>query len=312
MKTVMWEPGVTVREDAVVSIGVFDGVHLGHQALITSAAAEAHELGVACVAVTFDRDPDQVLTPDRAVPQLLSLADKCRFLEEAGADCVLVIPFDADLALLSPSLFLERVLLKAMRPRAVHVGVDFRFGRYAEGTVDSLVSAGRRAEFVVRAHELVTHDGVAITSTYIRGLVAAGEVQHAAVLLGRDHRVCGTVVKGRGAGLRDLGFPTANLLPTEHAALPADGVYAGWALLDETMYPAALSVGLPPTFPEAHDSLEAHILDLDADLYSAALTVGFSRRLRPQQRFDSTADLSAAIEADIADVRGSFSGASPR
>jgi riboflavin kinase/FMN adenylyltransferase len=300
---VRWEPDTAPLGEAVVAIGVFDGVHLGHQALIGHAAADGAMRGLPCVAVTFDRDPDQVVTPDAPAPQLLTLADKCRFLTAAGADRVLVVPFDTDLAALSPESFLERVLLAALEPHAVHVGVDFRFGHFAEGNVGTLRSAGEDFGFDVVAHDLVTSEGAPVTSTRIRTHVRRGEVDKAAALLGREHRVSGIVVRGRGAGVRDLGVPTANLLPVEHAALPADGVYAGWASLDARSRPAAVSVGLPPTFPGAHDRLEVHLLDLDEDLYGRNLTVGFTRRLRAQTRFDSHEQLSAAIKRDIEEVR---------
>ncbi|MDY0087627.1 MAG: bifunctional riboflavin kinase/FAD synthetase [Coriobacteriia bacterium] len=303
MSVVTWEPGAPFLGEAVVTIGVFDGVHLGHQALISSACSEARTSGSPCVAVTFDRDPDQVVTPENAAPQLLTVADKCRFLKRAGADTVLVIPFDVELALLAPGIFVEHVLLQALRPRGVHVGADFRFGRYAEGNVATLSAEGARHGFSVCAHDLLTWEGAPITSTYIRSLVARGDVSLAARLLGRDHRVTGSVVRGRGAGRRDLSVATANLLPSEHAALPADGVYAGWALVDGTLHKAALSVGVPPTFAGARHQLEAHVLDFDEDLYGRSLTVGFTRRLRSQRRFSSLVELSAAIKGDIEAAR---------
>ncbi len=299
---VTWERGTRPLGDAVAAIGVFDGVHIGHQSLVRHAAVDAASRGLQCVVVTFDRDPDQVVTPDSAAPQLLTLADKCRFIAEAGADRVLVVPFDADLATLSPRAFLEHVLLRALTPHAVHVGIDFRFGRAAEGTVETLHTAGTDAAFHVTAHELVAVDGTPVTSTRIRGLVAAGAIEGAAALLGRDHRATGLVVRGRGAGLRDLGVPTANLLPVEHAALPADGVYAGWAEFDGRQVPAAISVGVPPSFPSAHDRLEAHLIGVDEDLYGRTLTVGFTRRLRALMAFGSAAELAAAMKRDIGQV----------
>ncbi len=300
---VHWEKDTAPLGAAVAAIGVFDGVHVGHQALVGHAAADARKRGMQCVAVTFDRDPDQVVTPDTSAPQLLTLDDKSRFLLEAGADLVLVIPFDAELAARAPSDFLEHVLLAALSPRAVHVGLDFRFGHFAEGNVATLRGAGEHMGFSVHAHELVESGGEPVTSTRIRALIAAGDVAEASVLLGRHHRVTGRVVHGQGIGRALLHIPTANLLPTEHAALPADGVYAGWACVGPAKHPAALSVGLPPTFPGARDRLEAHIIDLTDDLYGQTLTVGFARYIRQQHRFDSDEDLAAAIRCDIATIR---------
>jgi riboflavin kinase / FMN adenylyltransferase len=313
MKPVItWDKNLAPLGAAVVAIGVFDGVHIGHQALMRDTASDARKRGLAAVAVTFDRDPDQVVTPDAPAPQLLTLADKCAFLLEAGADQMLVIPFDADLAALSPEGFLDDVLLTAVSPRAVHVGTDFRFGRYAEGTVDTLTTAGVTHGFTVSAHELITAGGTPITSTRIRSLVSSGDVRGAARLLGRDHRVSGLVVRGRGIGRQELGVPTANMLPSEHAALPLEGVYSGWALVEGTRHPAAISVGTPPTFPGAHDRLEAHILGLACDLYGRTLTLGFTSRLRDQVRFESKSELSDAMKHDIDEVRRSAEGPDTR
>jgi riboflavin kinase/FMN adenylyltransferase len=302
---ITWDKNLEPLGAAVVAIGVFDGVHIGHQALMRDTASDARERGLTAVAVTFDRDPDQVVTPDTPAPQLLTLADKCAFLLGAGANQVLVIPFDANLAAHSPEGFLADVLLPVLTPLSVHVGTDFRFGRYAEGTVGTLTTAGRVHGFEVRAHELITAGGAPITSTRIRALVSSGNVQDAARLLGRDHRVSGLVVRGRGIGRQELGVPTANLLPSEHAALPHDGVYSGWALVDGIRHAAALSVGTPPTFPGAHDRLEAHILGLVRDLYGHTLTLGFTSRLRDQARFESKSELSDAMKRDIDEVRRS-------
>jgi riboflavin kinase/FMN adenylyltransferase len=304
-RVLAWDKSRAPLGASVAAIGVFDGVHVGHQALIRHTASDARERGLPAVAVTFDRDPDQVVNPDASVPQLLTLSDKCAFLLQAGADLALVIPFDVGLALLSPEEFLEDVLLAALAPHSVHVGTDFRFGRCAEGTVRTLTTAGRSGGFEVRAHELVTAQGAAITSTRIRSLISSGDVAGAARLLGRDHRVSGVVVRGRGIGRTGLGIPTANLLPAEHAALPFEGVYSGWAQVDSDTYPAAVSVGTPPTFPGAHDSLEAHILGLDCDLYGQTLTIGFTSRLRDQVRFGSAEELTDAMKRDIERVRES-------
>ncbi|MDF1542479.1 MAG: riboflavin biosynthesis protein RibF [Anaerosomatales bacterium] len=303
-KVFTWEKGAGFFENPVVAaIGVFDGVHIGHQTLLRDCARDARARGRAAVAVTFDRDPDQVVNPEAAGPQLLALEDKCTFLLNAGANHVLVVPFDASVASLSPEAFLSDILLEALTLSSVHVGKDFRFGRYAEGTVSTLESAGAVHGFDVQAHELVTAGESTVTSTRIRALVAAGDVTAAAALLGRDHRVTGLVVRGRGIGRRELGIPTANLLPREHAALPREGVYAGWALVGDARHLAALSVGTPPTFPDAHDQLEAHILDLDADVYGATITVGFRRHLRDQREFGSRRELADAIRHDIDAVR---------
>jgi riboflavin kinase / FMN adenylyltransferase len=300
---VVWEKGARPLGGAVVAIGVFDGVHLGHQALIEEAALDARARGLLCVALTFDRDPEQVVSPDLPSAQLLTLADKTRYLLEAGADRVLVVPFDATLATLSPERFFGLVVFEAVTPIAVHVGVDFRFGHFAQGDVPTLETLGDRHGFEVSAHDLVAVDGAPVTSTRIRGCIDRGDIGGAALLLGRPHRVSGLVARGRGAGARELGIPTANLQPVEHAALPPDGVYAGAVVIDDLRHPAAISVGIPPTFPHAHHRLEAHLLDVEADLYGATATLEFVESLREQRRFASTEELAAAIRSDIASAR---------
>lgn len=298
-RKVEWSEFMSSLGAAVVAIGVFDGVHLGHQALLAATVAEAELQGTIAAAVTFDRDPDQVVSPESAAPQLLSLEDKIRFIGDTGIDVVLVIPFTPEVAHMQPYEFLHSVLSTALRPVALHVGRDFRFGARASGDLAVLESFGQTHGFQVTGHELVEVDGEPITSTRIRALVAGGEVAAASALLGRPPRLVGTVRRGRGEGAK-LGFPTANVVPDEYAALPADGVYAGRALLAQgTSWASAISVGTPPTFPEARDYLEAHLIDYDGDLYDEAITLEFFERLRSQRPFASLPELTAAIAEDV-------------
>lgn len=299
---VMWQPGMAPLGRAVVAIGVFDGVHLGHQQLLDETATDASMTGVRSIALTFDRDPDQVVTPDNAAPQLLTMDDKCSFITECGVNLVLVVPFTEQVAAMPAETFLDEVLGSAVEVSAIHVGEDFRFGARAAGTVDTLRAwaAERGAEVV--GHDLFEVDDAPVTSTRIRGLVSAGDVEAAAVLLGRPTRVSGVVHLGRQQG-RALGFPTANVVPVPFAALPADGVYAGTAVLDDGYeYPAAISVGTPPSFPEARDYLEAHLVGFSGDLYDERITLTFVRRLRDQRSFDSMYALTTAIRADVEEV----------
>lgn len=282
----------------VAALGVFDGVHIGHQSLIQDAVALAASKNVSSVAVTFDRDPDQIVTPLSAAPQLLDLDHKSRYLLDQGVDVVLIIPFTIELASTAPLVFLDEVLLTAMTPVAVVVGYDFRFGHHALGDVDLLVRHGADHGFTVVAHQLVQAGGSTVSSTRVRQLVASGDVSEAARLLGRPHMVIGEVVHGRGAGA-GLDAPTANLLTDRFAALPRDGVYAGRVEIDGVMHPAAISVGAAPTFEEADDVLEVHVIDFEGDLYGRDLMVEFLDRLRDQRRFDDSDDLIEAIRADI-------------
>ncbi len=298
-RVVTWESGMPSLPRAVVAIGVFDGVHLGHQALLAETIADAGSRGAASAVITFDRDPDQVVTPDAAAPQLLTLDDKLAFISECGIDTILVVPFTESIAALSPSAFLDSVVSPSLDLVAIHVGEDFRFGAKASGDVNTLAAWASALGIDVVGERLVTEDGAPVTSTRIRGLVAEGNVEEAAVLLGRPHRVAGTVGQGRGAG-RELGFPTANLRPAAFAALPADGVYAGLAIQDRRdAWAAAISVGTPPTFPEARDYLEVHLIGFDGDLYGSGLAIEFLTRLRDQQRFNDPDELSAAIAEDV-------------
>lgn len=288
---------------AVVAIGVFDGVHRGHQALIRDTIELSRERGVRSVVATFDRDPDRVVQPGAAAPQLLELADKVDFISDLGPDTLLVIPFDAGVAAMPPAAFIDEIVRAACDPVRVVVGSDFRFGRGAEGTVDVLAALGAERGFDVYAHDLVNVDGAPVTSTRIRGLVAKGDVTAAARLLGRSHRVRGRTVRGRGEGAL-LGVPTANVHPHSYAAVPADGVYAARVGIGERRFDAGVSVGVPPTFPGAADVVEAHLLDFrDGDLHGLELTVDFVARLRDQRRFDDVNDLTAAISRDLGEVR---------
>lgn len=300
-------PGIHDVGAAALALGVFDGVHRGHQALITDMIGRAEHHGVASCVLTFDRDPDQVVTPDRAAPQLTTLDDKLALIAELGPDAILVVPFDERLAGMDPERFLHDVVLDACRPTVCVVGTDFRFGRHAAGDIDTLRSFGAIHDFTVVAHELVTDDGAPVTSSRVRGLVDRGEVAAAARLLGRPHRLYGTVVRGRGLG-RQIGAPTANLDVDPHFALPAPGVYAAWADTPVGRFASAVSVGVPPTFPDATCVLEAFLLDYDGDLYGAEVAVSFVERIRSQRRFPDTASLSSAIAADGETARRILAG----
>lgn len=293
-----WEPGHTSVGRSVVAIGVFDGVHLGHQALLRDAVADARHQLLPSVAVTFDRDPDQVLTPATAAPQLLTLSEKIVAIGEVGISSVLVVPFSAEIAGLSPFRFVADILRPAADPSAIFVGRNFCFGAGAAGTVETLTRIGGDFGFVVIPHDLVSEGGETVSSTRIRILVASGDVRGAARLLGRTHRITGVVRRGRGDG-RALGVPTANVEPAPFAATPGDGVYAGSVVADGATWPAAIAVGRPPSFPGAENFVECHLIGFTGDLYGATLEVRFTERLRDQKCFDSLDELSAEMRHDI-------------
>lgn len=295
---VNFESSAQVVGACVAAIGVFDGVHRGHQQLVGDACRRAHELDVQCIAVTFDRDPDRYLDPDNAAPQLLTLDEKTRYLCDAGADTVLVIRFCRKVAELTPERFVSDVLLDALDVREVHVGHDFRFGHKASGTVETLRALGEADGFTVVDHALVEVAGAPVTSTRIRKAIAEGDVALAAELLGRPARIHGPVVRGRGDG-RGLGWPTANIAPQPHAAVPAPGVYAGVARFGSQEWPAAISVGRPPSFPGAEEAVEAHLIGFEGELYHTEVRLDFVERLRAMTRFESRDELVAAIAADV-------------
>lgn len=287
----------------VVTIGNFDGVHLGHQHVLQQARATADELAVPkVVVVTFDPHPIAVLRPEHAPPTLTNIPTRLRLLEEAGVDAVLVVPFDRDIAAWTPEEFIDRVLVGSLHARAVVVGANFRFGNRAAGDVALLRTAGESRGFVV---EGIALDGgpQVWSSTYIRNCLAAGDVAGASEALGRPFTVRGVVVKGDERG-RELGFPTANVPTPVDGAAPADGVYAGrLTRLDSgETYPAAISVGTNPTFDgERERRVESYVLDRDdLELYGVGVEVAFVDRLRGMVKFEG---IDALVETMHGDVR---------
>jgi riboflavin kinase/FMN adenylyltransferase len=291
----------------VVTIGNFDGVHLGHQHVISRAREVASGLGVnRVVAVTFDPHPIAVLRPEHAPPTLTGIGRRVELLGDAGIDDVLVIPFDRDVASWSPERFIKAILVDALHAKAVVVGENFRFGSKAAGDVNTLAAEGEKHDFV---SEGIPLDGgpQVWSSTYVRNCLAGGDVEGAAEALGHPFTVRGEVVKGDQRG-RELGFPTANV-PTHgmHAA-PADGVYAGWLrrLDDESVpLPAAISVGTNPTFAGVRDRrVESYVLDRDdLELYGVRVQVAFVARIRGMKRFESIDDLIDTMTEDVERAR---------
>jgi len=290
----------------VVTIGNFDGVHLGHQHVVRRAVEVAREVGVSdVVAVTFDPHPIAVLRPEHAPPTLTTIDERLVLLKAAGADDVLVVPFSREIAAWAPEEFIDRIVVGALHAKAVVVGANFRFGNRASGDIATLREAGASRDFVV---EGITLDGgpQVWSSTYVRNCLAAGDVAGAAEALGRPFTVRGTVVKGDERG-RELGFPTANV-PTDGAvAAPADGVYAGRLKRLDTgeEYPAAISVGTNPTFDgERERRVESYVLDrTDLELYGVEVEVVFVERLRGMIRFDGIDKLVETMHDDVRRAR---------
>lgn len=287
---------------SVVTIGVFDGVHRGHQVIIDTAVREARAERLPSVVLTFDPHPTEVLRPGTHPAVLTGIAHKAELVAARGADVLCLLPFTAELSERTPEEFAREVLAEQLRARRVVVGANFRFGAKAAGDVDELARLGESLGFGTHAVPLATDHGARYSSTAIRELIAAGRVEQAAAALGRDHRVTGVVVRGEARG-RDLGYPTANLEPIPYAAVPGDGVYAGRFLRrDGTVLAAAISVGTNPTFAGTERRVEAYALDFAGDLYGEPAGIEFTRRLRGQVRFDDVSGLRAQMALDVAAV----------
>lgn len=287
---------------SVVTIGVFDGVHRGHQAIIRHAVATARASGLSSVVLTFDPHPAEVVRPGSHPAVLTGPQFKADLIEALGVDALCVLPFTMDFSRLAPDEFVHDVLVEHLHAATVVVGENFRFGHKAAGDVALLTELGRRFGFGVENSPLLTDDGTTFSSTYVRACIAAGDVSAAALALGRDHRVEGVVVRGDQRG-RGMGFPTANLETLPHAAVPADGVYAGWLVRAGKRLPAAVSVGTNPTFSGTQRRVEAYVLDFDDDLYGEHVGVDFTAYIRPMTPFTSVEGLIEAIAADVEQTR---------
>lgn len=317
---------------AVLSIGVFDGVHLGHRALLAVACARAAKRGARPVVVTFERDPDELFCRDGAsFGKLLSNAERLDTLAAlvagtpdaldmsdaspafgtpdapdalaAPAPRVLVLPVLPEALAVPPAAFLD-TLARVCEPLELHVGEGFRFGAKAAGTLADVRTWGASRGLCATEHALVEYDGAPVTSTRVRALLREGDVEQAAKLCaGRFHAVSGTVAHGRGAGT-GMGFATANLdLAANETMLPAEGVYAAWAEVDGTRYPSAVNLGTAASFSDATSPLEAHLLGFTGDIYGKKVRVEFVRRLRAQRVFTDTDELVETVKGDIASVR---------
>ncbi|HBJ72213.1 MAG TPA: bifunctional riboflavin kinase/FAD synthetase [Actinobacteria bacterium] len=290
------------RKGAVLCIGVFDGVHRGHQALLSEGRLLADELGVPLVAVTFDPHPMAVVRPESAPQSLASLAERRFLLFNAGADDVFVLKFTKEVSGWEPEEFIHRVLVDTLRASAVVVGKNFRFGHRAAGTVDTLREAGTRYGFAVREVGLAA-DQEPWSSTRVRMALTAGDIAEANRVLGREYELTGIVVHGDHRG-RELGFPTANLFWLGNPVIPADGVYAGWLIASSQRFPAAISVGTNPQFSGVERRVETYVLDRDdLDLYDQEVTVVFVAHLRGQLVFDGLEGLVEQMAQDVAATR---------
>jgi riboflavin kinase/FMN adenylyltransferase len=293
--------GASVRQPTVVTIGTFDGVHLGHQHLIAEVRRHAHALQASPVAITFNPRPAEVLRPDKPSIYLCSLDERCRRLRAAGAETVIPVPFTLELAGVGAEEFATE-LVRTLGMRGLVGGPDLAIGRGREGTVDVMRSIGGRLGFSVEILDGFAVGGQVVRTSAVRKSLSSGDVLLAAQLLGRRYAVEGVVVRGDGRG-RTIGVPTANVATPTNIALPGNGVYAVRFQVDGRQLNGAANLGVRPTFDGAGRSFEVHLLDFDANIYDQHCTVEFVSRLRAEQRFGSVDELVGQIRRDIDDAR---------
>lgn len=309
--------------DPVVTIGVFDGVHRGHQKLIRRTVDLAREAGVESVVMTFDPHPVKIFAPERTPDTLLPLAERARLIGELGVDHLLVIDFTKELAGVSPEEYFRTVIVETLHASRVVVGENFTFGAGASGTAQTMLVLGEKYRVDVDVVSLLFDGTERICSTAIRDALRGGDVAQASEFLGREFSVTAVVERGAGRGGKELGYPTANQYAADTDAVPADGVYAGWftVLADGDAgasdalgpiegdmepgirYPAAISVGTNPTFGDHRRSIESFVLDRDADLYGRVARVEFIAKVRDMVKFDSVDELLENMARDVARVR---------
>lgn len=292
---------IFVDRGVVLTIGVFDGVHLGHQHLVSQVVNRAKELDCLSAAMTFDRHPQAVLEGQTGPVYLTTVGEKLALLRNQGLDVRLLLHFDRQVANMTARQFVSH-LRRRVNLRELWIGPDFALGRRREGTFALLQDVGREQGFTVHAVRPLRVDGQVVSSTLIRQRLMAGDVRAAARFLGRFPRLTGEVVEGARRG-RTIGFPTANVDVPSGIVLPADGVYAVCAHLGERSYEAVTNIGVRPSFDNGQRTIEAHLLDFDADIYGQVLSLEFVERLRGETRFDSVEGLIRQIKRDVEQAR---------
>lgn len=290
-----------VGRETVLTIGAFDGLHVGHQELLRRLMRRARQTERLSAVLTFDPLPRTVLGPANNTICLTTVEDKIRLLQQWGLDLLIILPFTRELANTSSRDFVQ-MLCEHLRMSELWVGWDFALGRGRSGNVSTLRNLGRAMGFQLHVIEPVNDGEVVISSTEIRNLITNGRVREAAEMLGRYHQLTGVVVAGEGRG-KDLGFPTANLRVPDHCALPGMGTYAVYASFRGERHPAVVNIGCRPTFGAGECTVEVHLLDFDADLYGQQIHIQFVERLRAERRFPSPDALRAQIERDVATAR---------
>ena len=298
------------RPEVVATIGVFDGVHLGHQALIHRVITQASRVGVESACVTFTPHPEDVLRPQMEIAHLATLDDRLSLLKSLGVSEVVVFEFTPVLSQLSPEEFID-LLLARFRLRQLWIGSDFALGRNRSGGPERLAEIGREKGFTIHQFPPVMIEGQAVSSSRIRQALAGGHVEEAGRLLGRLYKLTGMVVEGDHRGVT-LGFPTANVALRERLALPEDGIYAVWIRIgnEKDAHPGAASIGIRPTFGGGERRIEVYLIGFDGNLYGRELSMEFVARLRGEERFDSAGALVAQMIEDVKAAKAILQGES--
>jgi riboflavin kinase / FMN adenylyltransferase len=291
---------------SVVALGTFDGVHLGHRAILGTAVTRARAAGLQPLACTFEQHPAEILNPARAPKSITTVGERLELIGETGVDGVVVLSFTPALAAVEPEAFVKDVLLGRLRAQEIVVGFNHRFGRGARGDAGLLQAMAGRLGFQAHVVPPLTVEGVAVSSSEVRTALQRGEVVTAARFLGRPYWIAGAVTRGHGRG-RTIGFPTANLAPDRDLLIPK-GVYGCFAHVEGVAHPAVVNVGVRPTFSETTLAIEAHLLDFTGDLYNRRMRLDFILHLREELRFPSVDELKAQIARDAAAAREGLRG----
>jgi len=288
---------LTIERNTLLTIGVFDGVHLGHQHLLGELKNKASDRGFASGVVTFKRHPLETLAPNGKITYLTSLAERLDLIKSEGIDIIVPLTFDADLANLSASQFVD-LLKMHLKMKGLFIGPDFTLGKGKEGNAVMLAELGKELDFTVNVVSPLQSDQTVVSSTAIRQALGDGDMQAATRLLGRHFSLNGLVIHGDKIG-RLIDYPTANLNITADRALPPDGVYTTIAIVDNVTYDAVTNVGLRPTFAKQHRAVEVFLLNFHEDLYGKDITIELVEKIRSEMKFASAADLTHQIKKDV-------------
>ncbi|XDD50805.1 bifunctional riboflavin kinase/FAD synthetase [Leptospira sp. WS92.C1] len=296
------QPGKSILSPCVVTLGNFDGIHLGHQALLDRVRNLSKETGLASCVVTYDPNPAIVLGKNPDMKSLMTLSDKEEWIRKQGIDYLVVLPFSKELAEMSAESFLEEILLKELKASRIVIGFNHCFGKGRRGTYELLKEHSPKLKYSVEKMDPVYLGEIKLSSSYVRGLISEGNVSEAAKCLNRSYSITGTVVSGHKRG-RTIGFPTANVKTNPDILLPGIGVYAGYTTIDGIEYASMINVGRNPTFGENSLTVESNILDFQKDIYDQTIRITFTQRIRDEIKFSGIENLISQLKQDEIDSR---------